>query len=237
MAVPTTTAINTAIESWRDTVIAAAGSAIAANTPAFNQIAKAVTDPTYGLEAMIDPLITDVSEAEATGVLTSSANYANNDTVVIGLLAGGSKTYTFQTTLTNADGHVKIGATEILSIANLHHAINGTGGTAGTDYATATTAHPDVTATDDGTHVVTITAKAAGAAWNALATTTTSATAAWGAATMTGGSGVDALDTLTAVDTWRDTLRGPPLDIDDASVTQLDASVATLKTTLEALFT
>jgi hypothetical protein len=236
MAVPTTTAINTAIETWRDTTIGASGGAIVANTPVFNQIAKAVTDPTYGLEAMIDPLITDVSEAKASGTLTSTGNYADGNTVVIGLLAGGSKTYTFQATLTNVDGHVKVGTTEAASIANLHHAINGTGGTAGTDYAAATTAHPDVLATDDGTHVMTLTAAAAGSAWNALVTTTTSS-ATWGAATMTGGSGVEAVATLVAVDAWRDTLRGPPVSSDDASGAQLDTSVSSLKTTLEALFT
>lgn len=119
--------------------------------------------------------------AYASGVLTSSANYANTETVTI-----NGKVYTFQTVLTNVDGNVFIGASEAASLTNLANAINGSGGTPGTDYAALTTAHPTVTAAT-GTHTVTVTAKTAGSAGNALTTTETSATAAWGGATLTGG--------------------------------------------------
>lgn len=126
----------------------------------------------------------DVANVAATGVLTSSANYANAETVTI-----GTKVYTFQSSLTNVDGNVKIGASEAATIANLHHAINASGGTPGTDYALATVANADVTAVDDGAHVVTVTAKVTGV--STVATTETSATAAWAHPTLFGGVGRD----------------------------------------------
>lgn len=128
----------------------------------------------------------DVANVAAHQTLVSSANYADGETVTIGL-----KVYTFQASLTNVDGHVKIGASEAASIANLHHAINGVGGTIGTDYATATVANTDVTATDDASHTVTVTARITGASGNSIVTTETSATAAWTAVTLAGGVGRD----------------------------------------------
>ena len=68
--------------------------------------------------------------------LTLTGNASNTQTVVI-----GSKTYTFQTVLTNVDGNVLIGATASDSIDNLIAAIN-LGSGSGTKYAAATTAHP-----------------------------------------------------------------------------------------------
>ena len=164
MSVSTEDLLATAVATKRDTSVGI--DAIAANTPAYNQIFVTLDSLVDAMFADID----DVSEATATAVLTSSANYADGETVVIGLLAGGTKTYTFQSTLTDTDGHVHVGASEAASILNLHHAINGTGGTAGTDYAASTTAHPDVTATDNGTHALTITANEVGAAYNVITT-------------------------------------------------------------------
>jgi len=123
----------------------------------------------------------------AVGTLTSSANFSDTETVTI-----DGKVYTFQSVLTNVDGHVKIAATEALSIVNLQHAINASGGVVGTDYATLTTAHPTVSCTAVTVHTTVVTARALGTAGNALATTETSATAAWGAATLAGGA--DATD-------------------------------------------
>lgn len=231
MTVPTLVQIQTAVATWRDTYIGI--DFIAANTPAYNQIFNSTDGLCNDMFADID----DVSEAAATQVLTSSANYADGETVVIGLLAGGTKTYTFQSSLTNTDGHVKVGASEAASILNLHHAINGTGGTAGTDYAALTTAHPDVTATDNGTHALTITAKEMGSAYNAITTTETSATASWGAATMAGGAGDDIDTVLGEIDTWRDTLRCFPINTDSDAEDQLDAAIPALKTSITALFT
>lgn len=230
MGVPTLNALNTAIESWRDASIATG--AIAINTPAYNQVYNAIAD----LEARVGATIDDVSESSGVGIFTTSGNLANNDTISIGKLDGTTKVYTLQSALTNVDGNVKVGATEALTLANLHHAINGTGGVAGTDYATATTAHPDVTATDDAAHALTVTAKVPGVAGN-LPTTKVAANGSWGSATMTGGTGEDEPLAIAAIDAWRDTLRGTPIDGDDASVTQLDTAVTTLKTTVAALFT
>ena len=58
----------------------------------------------------------------------------------------GGVVYTLQNTLTNVAGNVKVGANEAATIANIHHAINGSGGTIGTDYAAATVPNPYVTA-------------------------------------------------------------------------------------------
>jgi hypothetical protein len=55
----------------------------------------------------------------------------------------GSKVYTFQDTLTNVDGNVKIGANPAACVANLIAAINLAAG-AGTTYATAMTLNADV---------------------------------------------------------------------------------------------
>lgn len=78
--------------------------------------------------------------AASQDTLTATANPANGETVTI-----GGRTYTFQTTLTNSDGNVKIGADAATSLGNLAAAINGASG-AGTKYAAATTRHADVDA-------------------------------------------------------------------------------------------
>lgn len=122
-----------------------------------------------------------VTVTKATAVLTAST-FANAETITI-----DGKTYTLQDTLTNVDGNVKRRTTQDLTIINLKAAINLSGGTPGTDYATAMTIHPTVSATTiDSTHL-NIEAKTAGAAGNAIATTETCANAAWGGATMSGG--------------------------------------------------
>lgn len=106
----------------------------------------------------------------ATTTLTSDATApSNGDTVTL-----GSKTYTFQTTLTNVNGNVLIGASAAAALDNLKAAVNLSAG-AGTTYATATTAHTQFTATTntDTTQVFSATL-APGSQGNALATTETS---------------------------------------------------------------
>jgi hypothetical protein len=79
----------------------------------------------------------------ATGTLimdNNSNNAADTETVTI-----NGKVYTFQTVLTNVDGHVLVGANQIASLSNLAAAIN-LGAGAGTLYAAATVLNPDVTA-------------------------------------------------------------------------------------------
>lgn len=74
-------------------------------------------------------------------------NPADTETITF-----GSKTYTFQATLTNVDGNVHIGASGADTATNLLNAINASGGgTPGTDYAAATTAHPDANADTSNT--------------------------------------------------------------------------------------
>ena len=132
------------------------------------------------------------SGVAATGTITGDTVIVSNaDTVVI-----NAKTYTFQTTLTNTDGNVKIAATAALSLTNLFNAINGFGGVISTDYATATTPHPTVTATNPTATTVVLTAKTAGTAGNALTLTEASTHLSVSGATLSGG--VDSLPTWTA---------------------------------------
>lgn len=72
--------------------------------------------------------------------ITSGNNAADGETVSI-----DGKTYTFQTTLTDVDGNVLIGADRTETLENLAAAIN-LGSGAGTLYAASTTLHPTVTA-------------------------------------------------------------------------------------------
>lgn len=132
-------------------------------------------------------VLTDSSNAVfATGTLTTTANFADGETVTT-----GSKVYTFQTVLTNVDGHVLIGGSATASLSNLVAAIT-LGPGSGTTYAAATTANTFVTATS-GASTLTLTAILPGPAANTTATTETAANASFAAATLTGGSGVDIL--------------------------------------------
>lgn len=126
--------------------------------------------------------LADVKVGSATGTLTATGNFADNDTVTT-----GSKVYTLQTTLTNVDGNVLIGATASDSLDNLIAAIN-LGAGSGTLYAAATTANGFVSAAAGPGDTMDVAALTAGAGGNAIATTETSANASWGGATLSGGS-------------------------------------------------
>jgi hypothetical protein len=119
--------------------------------------------------------------AEASQVLTFTVIPTDGKIVTI-----GTKIYTFQDTLTEVDGHVHIGATLAASITNLANAIKASGGTPGTDYASATTVNTDVTAVDAAT-TLTVTALIAGTAANSVVSTTDVTGATWGAGTLAGG--------------------------------------------------
>lgn len=129
----------------------------------------------------------DVTVAQASQTLTASGNPSDTDSITI-----GSKTYTFQATLTDSDGNVHIGSDAESTLANLFAAINlsddGESATgAGNDYAASMTRHPSVTAySKDATTVV---VKAPGAGANQIATTDSSTALSWGAATMANGDG------------------------------------------------
>jgi hypothetical protein len=119
----------------------------------------------------------------AQGTLTSTGTApANNDTVTI-----DGKVYTFQTVLTNTDGHVLIGASAAAALTNLKAAINlGTG--SGTLYAAATTKHTSVIAEALTATTLLVRAKYNGSAGAALTTTEVSAQLSWGAVTLVGGT-------------------------------------------------
>lgn len=114
----------------------------------------------------------------AIGILTLTATPLSGETVVI-----GTRTYTFQSSLTDVDGNVLIGADADGSLANLIAAIT-LGAGSGTAYAASTTLNADVTAQDiDGTRML-VTSKLGGSGPTALATTTTVSGGSWGAATL-----------------------------------------------------
>ena len=134
----------------------------------------------------------------ASTILTFTGNPANGDTFTI-----AGKVYTFQTTLTNSDGNVKIGATSTESRDYLVAAIT-LGSGAGTNYAASMSLNTTVTAWAE-TNVSTIryariVAKSPGTAGNSIAVTETSTNASFGGATLSGGTTTAAV-TAAGLDT------------------------------------
>lgn len=117
----------------------------------------------------------------ATGTLTFTDQPLNTETVTI-----GGKVYTFQTTLTDVDGNVKIGADLATSISNLAAAIE-LGAGSGTAYAASMTRNPAVEVYSTSGTVLVV--KAPGGVANLIDTTETLTNASWGGAVMSGGSG------------------------------------------------
>lgn len=114
------------------------------------------------------------------GVLTiGGVNLVDTETVTI-----GTKVYTFQASLTDADGNVDIGGTVEASIDNLVAAINLSGGVAGTDYATSMSINTNVQAVKASATTMLISHKT-GQTDAAVATTDgiTDAANVWGAVT------------------------------------------------------
>ena len=116
----------------------------------------------------------------ATGILTLTANPADTKTVTI-----DSKVYTFQTTLTDSNGNVLIGATASASLDNLIAAII-LGPGSGTAYAASMTLHSTVKALAGAGDTLDATAKTGGIAGNALTTTETLTNGSWANVTLTG---------------------------------------------------
>ncbi len=119
--------------------------------------------------------------ATLTGGADAQFNALDTETVTI-----DGKVYTFQTTLTNVDGNVQIGALAADSLQNLVHAINLTG-TPGTDYAAATTIHPTVSATLSADDAVQLSAKTAGTGGNSIALSETLSNGSWSTLLLIGG--------------------------------------------------
>jgi hypothetical protein len=113
-----------------------------------------------------------VNSVAASNIITSNAtNVSNLDTVNV-----NGKIYTYVTTITGVEGQVRIGADSNASLLNLARAVNGTGGTPGTDYVVAS-AHVSVSASTVVTaNTITLTARTRGTAGNALTLTETAVT-------------------------------------------------------------
>lgn len=103
----------------------------------------------------------------AKGILSLPLNPSDTETVTI-----DGKVYTYQTTLTNVNGNVLIGAAATDSRDNLVCAIRLRGCTSGTDYAAAMTEHTTVTARASGANLLGE-AKTGGTAGNSLAVSET----------------------------------------------------------------
>ena len=133
--------------------------------------------------------IAAVANVQATGSIAFTAVPTAGDTVTV-----GGTLYTFvavgAASLGTTANTVSISTTAALAATNLFHAINGAGGTVGTDYGTGTVANTSVTATNGtaGTASLTAVVGTAGTAGNAI-TLAKSATAntVLSAATLTGG--------------------------------------------------
>ena len=128
-------------------------------------------------ELDVDP----TAAVAATSLLTFTGQPSNGDTVTI-----DSKVYTYQTTLTNIDGNVLIGASAALSRDNLVDAIN-LGAGAGTDYALATKLHRTVSAAANAANMD-ATAKTPGTSGNSIVTADTGTLLAWTGGTLAGGT-------------------------------------------------
>lgn len=134
---------------------------------------------------------TSLGGIQATGTLTFTPGAITTQTVKIDgtyyiwaasvssdPLADGTVTHPWQ--LLNTGG-------DVVALNRLLLAVNKTG-VAGTDYSTALTLHPTVTATSATATAVAVKAKVGGTAGNAIATTVPSgAGLAWGGATLSGG--------------------------------------------------
>lgn len=119
----------------------------------------------------------------ATGTLTAVDVFIDTETVVV-----GGKTYTTQTTLTNVDGNVLVGASAAATLQNLFDAINLTG-TPGTQYAAAMTLNAHVVATAVTATTLVVKSKVSGSIGNLIASTETQTNASWGGAVLASGSG------------------------------------------------
>jgi len=118
---------------------------------------------------------------QATGTLTTTGVFSNNETVTI-----GTQTYTLKSPFVNAANNIDASGTTAATLDNLKRAINGDG-VAGTNYGTGTTVSTVAYATSTAT-TLDLMAKQGGTAGNVVVTTETAANASFGAATLTGGT-------------------------------------------------
>lgn len=137
----------------------------------------------------LDDTFVEAALLNATGVLTQSALPVAANTVTVATKDGTTAAvYTWRAAVAAAFD-VLIGATVAASISNLQAAINAGAG-AGTNYGTGTTANHDVTASILPSGQLEATAITAGAAGNALASTTTDPSGSWSGTTLSGGADI-----------------------------------------------
>lgn len=146
---------------------------------------EALTNWLFTQMGTYDKAGTDASTGgtAASTILTAGGNATDGGSITI-----GSKTYTFQATLTDVDGNIHIGASASDTLDNLIAAINASGGTPGTDYAASNTIHPTVSAAAGAGDTVNLTAKSAGTLGNSLASTSTDGNLSFSGATFAGGT-------------------------------------------------
>jgi hypothetical protein len=126
-------------------------------------------------------------------LVATGPSLSNGDTCTL-----GTKTYTFQTTLTDVDGNVALGSTYTESLANLAAAIN-LGEGAGTAYAASMTLNDDAYAVLTAADIMWAYAKLGGTSGNSIASTETSSNLAWNGTTLTGGVDGDLAGDETAI--------------------------------------
>lgn len=153
-------------------------SAIKNNTGCDDQTAGAGTKSTFSATSGIQILGRGFG---STGILDFTGQPLDTQTVVI-----GSKTYTFQTVLTDVDGNVFIGAAATDSLDNLIAAINTDAGV-GTLYAASMTVNEDVSALAGAGDTMDVTALVVGVAGDLIATTETLTNGSWTSGATLGG--------------------------------------------------
>lgn len=122
------------------------------------------------------------NRTRAVGILTLAGQPLNNETVVI-----AGKTYTFETSLTDVDGNVLIGASASDSIDNLVAAINLDTG-AGSLYAASMTEQTDVDASAGPGDTMDLVAQTGGTVGDSITTTETLTDGSFAEVTLTGGA-------------------------------------------------
>lgn len=129
-------------------------------------------------------VVAGVPSTQATGTVTFTNQPNPSDSVTI----NGTPYFFASSPIPNVANYVLIGANTTATAQNFSYALNGTGGTVGTDYSTPTVANPYVTASPS-TNVVTLTAITGGTPGNSISMATSDATnISLSGATLSGGS-------------------------------------------------
>jgi len=131
--------------------------------------------------------LTNFGSMRAFQTLTTTDIFSDAETVTI-----DSKVYTFQTVLTDVDGHVLIGASTSATLDNLVSAIT-LGSGSGSTYAASTTAHSTCTGWKPTAATFRAVALDAGTGGNAITVSEACANASWGAGTLANGAATGAV--------------------------------------------